>query len=59
MISPHAVLQKTKISAMLFCEEIRFSPESCARRNDEIFQDFSENKFQASAELATKKPYIF
>ena len=22
MISPHAVLKKTKISAMLFCEEI-------------------------------------
>ena len=33
MISPHAVLKKTNISAMLFCEEII------------IIQDFSENRF--------------
>ena len=27
--------------------------QGCARRNHEICQDFSENKFQTSAELAT------
>ena len=32
---------------------------SCARRNHEIGQDFSEKKIQTSAELATKKSYGF
>ena len=30
---------------------------SCARRNHEIVQDFSEKNIRTSAELATKKSY--
>ena len=52
MISPHAALEKTKISATnaVLRRNSGFL-QSCARRNHEIIQDLSENKFQTSAEI--------
>ena len=60
MISPHAVLKKTTISAMLFCEEILvFSRaargEIITVNNPRLFRE----KIQTSAELATKESYSF